>query len=315
MIQPVPELGNRLFFTNDSRNAHDVFTVGMLCGVMRSGAPNVITRRKSIGLLLAGAAGAAANAFVLEPSWLSVTHADVSCPRLPPTLDGFRVGVLCDLHYKPDSDESLLEDAVNTLVAEKPDIITLPGDFIDHSPRVVAPMMRILSRLSAPHGVYASPGNHDGWNMDSHVMARAFEKCGISFLINRNTHIRVRGESIAIAGTDHVWLGRPDPERTLRGIRRGVPVISLVHEPDFFDTMTEFHPIALQVSGHTHGGQCRVPLLGYAPARVAFGRNYLQGVYERKDARLFVSRGLGTTGLRVRFACPPEVAILTLRTA
>lgn len=273
----------------------------------------VMTRRKSMALLFAGAAGSLTNAFCIEPSWLSVTRADIGCPMLPPSLDGLRIGVLCDLHFKPDRDEPLLEEAVATLLEEKPDIITLPGDFIDHSPRVVAPMLRILSKLSAPYGVFASPGNHDGWNMDCVVMRRAFEQCGISFLINQNTQIRVRGESIAMAATDHVWLGRPDPARTLHGIRRETPVISLVHEPDFFDTMTEFHPIALQVSGHTHGGQCRVPLFGYAPARVAYGRNYLEGAYERGSSRLFVSRGLGTTGLRVRFACPPEVAVLTLR--
>jgi predicted MPP superfamily phosphohydrolase len=266
-----------------------------------------------MALLLAAAAGSFTHAFCIEPSWLSVSRAVIPSPLLPPSLDGLRIGVLCDLHFTPDRDESLLEEAVAKLLAEQPDIITLPGDFIDHSPRVLAPMLRILSKLSAPHGVFASPGNHDGWNMDCMIMRRAFEKCGISFLINQSTHIRVRGESIAIVGTDHVWLGKPDPRRALSGIRAETPVISLVHEPDFFDTMTEFHPIALQVSGHTHGGQCRVPLLGYAPARVAYGRNYLQGMYERGSSRIFVSRGLGTTGLRVRFACPPEVAVITLR--
>lgn len=275
----------------------------------------IITRRKSIALLGAGVAGVFANAFCIEPSWLSVTRTRIDCPLLPPSLDGLRVGVLCDLHYKPDHDEELLETAVATLLAEKPDVITLPGDFIDHTPRVVAPLLRILSKLTAPHGVFASPGNHDGWNMDCEILRRAFEKCGISFLINQNSLIHVRGESIAIAATDHIWLGKPDPKQTLKGIRRDTPVISLVHEPDFFDTMTELQPIALQISGHTHGGQCRIPIVGYAPARVAYGRNYLEGVYERASSRLFVSRGLGTTGIRVRFACPPEVAVLTLRAA
>jgi uncharacterized protein len=275
--------------------------------------PNIITRRKSMALMFAGAAGSLTNALCIEPSWLSVTRTSMDCPMLPPSLDGLRIGVLCDLHFKPDHDEPLLEEAVATLLAEKPDIITLPGDFIDHTPRVIAPMLRILSKLSAPLGVFASPGNHDGWNMDCMVLGRAFEKCGISFLINQNTRVEFHGESIAIAATDHVWLGKPDPVRTLRGIERQTPVIALVHEPDFFDTMTEIRPIALQVSGHTHGGQCRIPLLGYAPARVAYGRNYLEGAYERGSSRLFVSRGLGTTGLRVRFVCPPEIAVLTLR--
>jgi predicted MPP superfamily phosphohydrolase len=89
-------------------------------------------------------------------------------------------------------------------------------------------------------------------------------------------------------------------------------VLSLVHEPDYFDEMSTFRNL-LQVSGHTHGGQCRVPFFGFVPAKVACGKKYIQGAFSRGASRLFVTRGIGTTGLRVRFACPPEVALLTLR--
>jgi uncharacterized protein len=87
----------------------------------------------------------------------------------------------------------------------------------------------------------------------------------------------------------------------------------LVHEPDYFDTLTRHRDIVVQLSGHTHGGQCRVPLVDYAPVKVAYGRKYIYGAFQRGDSRLFVTRGLGTVGMRVRFACPPEVALLTLR--
>ena len=80
------------------------------------------------------------------------------------------------------------------------------------------------------------------------------------------------------------------------------------------DELTERRNIQLQLSGHTHGGQCRVPFVSYTPAKVAYGRKYIHGAFERGDSRLFVTRGLGTVGLRVRFACPPEVAVLTLLT-
>lgn len=281
-------------------------------GSMPSGFPKPISRRKSLALLMAGATGTFANGCWIEPSRLSVTRTTIPCPRLPPALHGLRIGLLADIHYKPDRDEDLLTSAVETLMAERPDIITLPGDFIDHSPHVLAPMLRILSQLDAPLGVFASPGNHDGWNVDKPTMARAFEQAGISFLINRNTLVSARGENLSIAGTDHVWQGNPDPARTLRGICRDSPLICLVHEPDYFDTMCQAREITLQVSGHTHGGQCKVPLIGYAPARVAYGQTYLEGAYSRGHSRLFVTRGLGTSTLRVRFACPPEIAILTL---
>jgi predicted MPP superfamily phosphohydrolase len=264
-------------------------------------------------LLFCGAAGSFANGFWIEPSRLSVTREEISCARLPDALDGLRIGVMADIHYKPEQDEALLEEAVATMNREKPDLIALPGDFMDSDPSVIAPMLRVLAKLTPAHGIFASMGNHDGWSTDGGTLRRHFEKAGISMLVNRNHGIRVRHENLAIAATDHVWLGKPDPSTTLRGIAADTPVIALVHEPDFFDEITKRRDIQLQLSGHTHGGQCRVPIFGYAPAKVAFGRKYVYGAFSRGDSRLFVTRGIGTTSLRVRFACPPEVAVLTLR--
>ena len=276
----------------------------------------LITRRRALGVLFGGAGvgtACAADAFLLGPKWLDVTRKEVVCPGLGGSLDGLRVGVISDIHYKPDQDKDLLVQAVDTLLAEKPDLITIVGDYIDRSPKVVEPMLRQLSRLEAPHGVFACLGNHDGWADQSGFISRSFQQHGIEFLINQHSRLQIRGESLALAATDHVWLGDPDPQRALRGIPQHVPILAMVHEPDFFDEMTTHRRIALQVSGHTHGGQCQVPVVGYAPARVAYGEKYLEGVYDRGDSRLFVTRGLGTVGLRVRFACRPEVAILTLQ--
>ena len=116
-----------------------------------------------------------------------------------------------------------------------------------------------------------------------------------------------------MAATDHIWLGNPAPWRTLSGIPEKVPVLALVHEPDFFDEFITHRPIAMQFSGHTHGGQCQVPFTGYAPVLPAYGKNYVEGVYEKEDSRIFVTRGIGTKSLRVRFACRPEVGLITLR--
>jgi len=266
-------------------------------------------------MLFGGAAGSFANGFWIEPGRLSVTREVISCARLPEALDGLRIGVMADIHYKPDQDEELLEEAVAVLNCEKPDLIALPGDFMDSDRAVIEPMLRVLRNLAPVHGVFASMGNHDGWTADGGSMSRRFEKAGIPLLINRNHHIRVRNEKLAIAATDHVWLGKPDPSATLRGIGKETPVIALVHEPDFFDEMTKHRNIQLQLSGHTHGGQCRVPLLGFAPVSVKHGRKYNYGAFSRGDSQLFVTRGVGTTGPRVRFACPPELAVLTLRSA
>jgi predicted MPP superfamily phosphohydrolase len=276
--------------------------------------PNLLTRRNALRLITAGTAGSIINAAWIEPDSLSVTRQDLTCRKLPPGLDGLRVALLSDFHFRPDQDAGLLEKVIAETRREKPDLIALTGDFISADPSVVAPMLRQLETLHAEHGIFAVMGNHDGWNASPSVLRRQFEQAGISFLINQNSVLSLRGEALAVAGTDFVWQGRPDPERTLRGIAADIPVLALVHEPDYFDTLRARRDILLQLSGHTHGGQCRVPFIGYAPRTVKHGKNYVYGGFSRGNSNLFVTRGVGTTGPRVRFACPPELVILTLRT-
>lgn len=273
------------------------------------------SRRHALKLLLGGGAGCLAHGFWIEPGRPQVTHDTIVLPSLPPALDGLRVGVMADFHFKPGADDALLDQAVETMRNERPDLVLLPGDFINDDPSVIVPLLEQLKRLTPPHGVCAAMGNHDGWRSDAAFVRRHFEQAGTGFLINQHSILSIRGENLAIAATDHIWRGRPDPAATLRGIAPDIPVLAMVHEPDFFDEMTRHGRPLLQVSGHTHGGQCRVPFTGHAPVKVRYGEKYLSGSFSRGDSRLFVTRGIGTTGIRVRFACPPEVAVLTLRSA
>jgi len=270
-------------------------------------------RRRVLRLLAGGAAAAFTNAFWIEPRLLSVHRQDIDCRNLPSGLEGLRVGVLGDFHFRPDQDEALVEKVVARVNAEDLDLLTLAGDYVTHSGKVLAPLLKILEGVRTRHGLFAVMGNHDGWHPGRDFVRRSFEKAGIPFLINRNSRLHIKGDTLAVAGTDFVWLGKPDPAATLKGIAPATPVLALVHEPDYFDVMSARRDILLQVSGHTHGGQCRVPLVGYAPAKVDFGRKYIKGSYSRGDSNLFVTSGVGTVGPRVRFACPPELAVLTLR--
>lgn len=280
-------------------------------------SPNrpALSRRNALRLMTGGVAGCLTNGLWLEPGSLSVTREEVRCPRLSPGLDGLRLGLLSDFHFRPGEDDALVAKAVAEACREKLDLILLTGDFVDSDPGVIFPLLEHLRKLSAGHGVFAVMGNHDGWNASGSMMRRNFENAGISFLINQHSRLAIRGEPLAIAGTDFVWRGSPDPGRTLAGIARETPVLAMVHEPDYFDVMAAERDILLQVSGHTHGGQCRVPLLGYAPVKVEHGRKYTYGAFSRGGSNLFVTRGVGTTGPRIRFSCPPELAILTLRAA
>lgn len=273
-----------------------------------------ITRRSSIGLLAASIpSGIWAGA--IEPDQLSTTHREITLPRWPKALNGFKIAQVTDLHYRPGSDDKLLAKVIAALKEESPDLIALTGDFIIQDQSSLPELFRELKALSAPHGIIAIPGNHDRWHCSQSLLRKTIEKFGVSYLANAGTTLSIKGEDVFIAGIDSIWGGTPDPLKTWSGHQRHQPVIALVHEPDAFDHLRPSHRIDLQLSGHTHGGQCRVPLIGYAPAKVKYGKNYIYGHYEKEQSQLWVGRGIGTVGLRVRFACSPELAILTLRSA
>jgi hypothetical protein len=270
----------------------------------------LITRRKFIY----GAMGlAVADAFFIEPNISHISENELIVPYLPPALDGLKVVHLADLHYKPDKDEGLLSSVVEKINKIHPDLIILTGDYVDVDTSGIDPMLEYLSKLKSKHGILACMGNHDGWQANGQFFKTRFEKNGIQFLINENTALKINNETLHIAATDHIWYGNPNPVATLKGISNDAPLITMVHEPDYFDTMLKHRDHYLQLSGHTHGGQCRVPLINYAPKKVDYGRNYIHGTYTKENSSIFVTKGLGTTDLRVRFSCLPEIALHTLK--
>jgi predicted MPP superfamily phosphohydrolase len=276
--------------------------------------PKKKTRRSALRLLGLGAASGL-WAGGIEPALLSITHRTLSLPHWPRALDGFRLALITDLHYRPGPDDDLIEKLGPVLADTRPDLIALTGDLVTANQSSLSECLRVLRHLDAPHGIFASPGNHDRWQCSPSKIKKEIEGAGMSYLCNANTTLSIKGETIFLNGLDSYWGGHPDPGRAWKGHHRDTPVISLVHEPDPFESLHQAHPLDLQLSGHTHGGQCRVPLIGYAPARVKYGRNFLYGEYQRSRSRLFVGRGIGTVGPRVRFACPPELALLTLRSS
>ncbi|MDB4784081.1 metallophosphoesterase [Akkermansiaceae bacterium] len=271
-----------------------------------------MTRRSVIGLAGIGVPSAI-WASGIEPNLLSITRKNLVLPRWPKSLDGFRIAQITDVHYRPGTDEELIAKLRKALEAEEPDCIAITGDFVINDPSSLAEFARALRGISAAHGIFASPGNHDRWHCTVSNIKKEFESIGISYLQNKGTNINIKGERIFINGLDSVWGGRPVPNRAWNGHQKNTPVISMVHEPDFFDELHTTKLLDLQLSGHTHGGQCRLPLINYTPAKVKFGRNYIYGHFKNDRSQLFVGRGIGTVGLRVRFACRPELVILTLR--
>lgn len=278
------------------------------------------------GAALAGAA-ALAYATQIEATWLEVTRRDVVLPRLPAALDGLRIAHLTDFHRSSIVSSEYLARCVATAIAERPDMIVMTGDFVTKRSRCIADLTPLLAPLSAPHGVYAILGNHDAY-AGARAVAAAVEASGACLLRNRHQRVEVNGAGLWVAGIDS-----PDHEQyrltpmrradwaqvyrrfldtALRGIPRDGFRLLLAHNPDLIRDAARCG-VDLMLSGHTHGGQVRLPFLGATVVPSRYGHRYAAGLFRVEGAALYVSRGLGTVRFPLRFLCRPELAILTLR--
>jgi predicted MPP superfamily phosphohydrolase len=264
----------------------------------------------------AGAAGVAAWAGWVEPRRLVVRRDELALDHWPASLDGLKVGVISDLHSGvPHMGRPAIARAVDRLAAESPDLVLLLGDYLDGSrifggrlaPEAVAAE---LGRFEAPLGTLAVLGNHD-WMRGGHRMWVALERSGITVLENRAVALDARGTRLWIAGLADVRHRRADPEGTLATVPEGEPVLVMSHDPDAFPHVPE--RVALTLSGHLHGGQVAIPLLRRPAIPSWYGERYARRNVIEGGRRLYVSSGLGTSGLPVRLLAPPEVVVLTLK--
>ena len=279
-----------------------------------------ITRRKFLaGSILAGATGAYGLANYsrhIEPHELSIEQVELSLPRLVPELDGFKIALLSDFHYGAYI-EDLIKDAVASANQANVDVAFLTGDFVswrhDHGARGeqdADACAAILSGLNAGLGKIAVLGNHD-YAPRAQIVTEPLKAHGIHVLRNAAVPIEKNNSRIWIAGIDDALEGRPDLAAALKDVPKAEPAILLAHEPDFADVVRRY-PVDLQVSGHSHGGQVRLPFVG-APILPEMGQRYPMGSYNFGNLQLYTNRGLGMISPRIRFNCAPELTLLTLR--
>ncbi|OFW02927.1 MAG: hypothetical protein A3I61_20200 [Acidobacteria bacterium RIFCSPLOWO2_02_FULL_68_18] len=268
----------------------------------------LLGRRAAIKGLLAMGVGTVTGATVYgvgyERHQIGVTDVTLPISGLPPALDGLRIGFLTDIHHSGTVPASDVTRAVQLVLAERPDLIVLGGDYVTFGDRAfVEPAAELLASLAAPHGVFAILGNHD----DDRDMPMALSSRHIEVLKDARTRLEVRGEGLELAGV-RFWTRRvEDLSRLLRGATD--TVILLAHDPRRLAEAAVLNVPAV-LSGHTHGGQVVLPGLG-AVARRRFP--ILSGLGARENTSIFVSRGVGTVYVPVRINCPPEVAIVTMK--
>jgi predicted MPP superfamily phosphohydrolase len=265
---------------------------------------------------LAAAAAAAAVAYAgwIEPRRLVTTRQTLCLPRWPRELDGLRLGLLSDLHSgAPHASLKAVGRAVERLNEEAPDAILLLGDYIDAhplwggrlEPETIA---HELAALRAPLGVYAVLGNHD-WKRAGDRMWRALHNEGIEVLENRV----LQAGDLYVAGLADLRHRRPDLPGALAGVPAGAPVVLLSHDPDVFPYVPD--RISLTVSGHTHAGQVAIPRLRRPAIPSRYGERYARGHVVEDGRHLYITSGLGTSGLPLRLLAPPEVVVLELTSA
>jgi predicted MPP superfamily phosphohydrolase len=270
----------------------------------------VVSRRHVLKALLAAGAGLVAGGGAYGMFYgrhaLELTRAALPVSGLPPALAGLRIGMMTDVHCSQWVSAEDVRQAVALLMSAKPDLVVLGGDFVTWGDRkYVGPSADALSALKAPHGVFAILGNHD----DEHDMPLALTAGGAEVLRDARTKLRIRNEVLEIAGL-RFWTKRAvDISAIVRGAAG--PVILLAHDPRRL-TEAAALGIPLVLSGHTHGGQVVLPIVGAVAARKF---PVIDGVARQDDTTIFVSRGVGTVYVPVRINCPPEVALLTLAPA
>lgn len=253
--------------------------------------------------------------FLIEPGRLVVHQQTIEIVNWPSELDGLKIGVLSDIHV---DDWFVNERKVRTIVERtnqlQPELIVILGDYMSGDgwvkrtvePRVFAP---ILKDLRAPLGVYSVLGNHDWW-YDGKKVRHELELNGIKVLENETVQINARNRSLWLVGLADLWTRQQRIEETFEKVPPGEPIIALAHNPDIFPELSQHVP--LLIAGHTHGGQVRFPFIGSVVESSRLGERYTRGHIFENNHHLFVTTGIGTSILPVRFGVTPEIVLLTL---
>ncbi len=265
-------------------------------------------RPKPLRSLAAGLMQAARAAFA-EPYMLAVERHAVGLRRLPKEMDGLRIVQLTDIHHSPFTGREQVERAVEMANSLQPDIIALTGDYVSHEREYAAPCAEMMGRLRARCGVYAVLGNHDHWT-DAALVTDLFRAEGIRVLVNEGMRFEHNGASFWLAGVDDTMVGLEDLPLALAGSRPDEMKLLLAHNPVVLRRAARAG-VDFVLSGHTHGGQ-----VAWRSERSASGkvrRRLLRGLGRQGETQIYVSRGLGTVVLPVRYGCPPEVSLLQLR--
>ncbi len=242
----------------------------------------------------------------------TINRRDITLAGLPPAFDGFRIALLSDFHHSPWVSATYIRDVVQLTNGLQPDLIALTGDYIHRGKNWIPGCMAELAALRSKNGVVAVLGNHDHYENAATAMRDGLRQARIADLTNRGITLQRGGETLHIAGVGDYWREKQKLRRALEGSNRKESVVLLSHNPDYVERIRDDR-VGLVLSGHTHGGQCVFPIIGAPILPSRYGQKYASGLCQGPVAKVFVTRGVGASFPPIRFGCPAEVALLTLR--
>ena len=246
-----------------------------------------------------------------EANSLTVENVVIRLKRLPKNLDGFRIVHLSDIHHSPFTNLGHISRAVEISNRLQPDMFVLTGDYVSHEADYIAPMARVLGRLASEFGTFACLGNHDHWT-DAEAVTKSLRAAKIKVLNNEGFRFQAKNAAFWLAGVDDYMVGQTDLRSALRGSFPDEMKMLLAHNPKVLYRAARLG-VDVMFSGHTHGGQVKIrdDEKRILPRRGKFA----SGLYRRRETQVYITRGIGTVVLPVRYGCPPEISLIRLQCA
>lgn len=279
-----------------------------------------ITRRQILKWGSATIVGGLIGEAFIEPNRLEQVALTVPIKDLPTAFEGFKIGIISDIHWGSAIDSTYMKRVCDTVMSYKPDLIVVPGDFLhgeDRRTHVKPRLEGVIESLDAPHGVLGVLGNHDHWIGKHYAVDQVLNHSRVQLIDGTNRTLERNGQVLAIGGVGDLWEDPIDFRKTFHNIDPKTPRILLSHNPDVAELVTgdDETRVDLQISGHTHGGQFRIPGIYDPTKRVSmYGSKFNHGLVQGRRHQVYVSKGVGRPhGFRL-FA-PPDVTCITLMRA
>jgi uncharacterized protein len=246
----------------------------------------------------------------VEPSWIEIRAVSMPLPHLAPEFSGYRVVQLSDIHADRWMTADRLARIVRRVNGLKPDLVVLTGDFVTRSAEEFSPNLVVLNQLHSVDKTLAVMGNHDVWTNPT-VIQDALEAAGVQVLNNQVATLQRQSARLLIAGVNDVWAKRDRLDQVLAALPSEGAAILLAHEPDFAERSAATGRFDLELSGHSHGGQVKLPFVKRIVPHLA--DKYPIGQYTVGNMIQYTNRGVGMSGLPLRFNCRPEITVFTLK--